>query len=112
MVYHRSGSRMDDCRRGIHWNCSSISPPWIMKKLITLALIAGLLTSCEEHTTSEPSPEAIGELITLRYSMVKPQWSTYSYEITDYMIHNGGFIKATTTDGETIITSTWTIHLY
>lgn len=83
-----------------------------MKKLITLALIAGLLTSCEEHTTSEPSPEAIGELITLHSFFTNPTWVTKKYEITDYMIHNGGFIKATTTDGETIVTSVYTIHLY
>lgn len=83
-----------------------------MKKLITLALACALLTSCEEHTTSEPSPEAIGELITLRYSFVKPEFSTYKYEITEYMIYKGNYVKATTTDGETIITSNWTIHLY
>ncbi len=83
-----------------------------MKKLIALALIAGLLTSCEENTTSEPSPEAIGELITLRYSIVKPEWSTYKYEITEYSFYYGNSVKATTTDGETIVTSVYTIHLY
>lgn len=83
-----------------------------MKTLITLALIAGLLTSCEENTTSEPSPEAIGELTTLHSFFPKPEWVTRKYEITDYTIHNGGFIKATTTDGDTIVTSVYTIHLY
>ena len=83
-----------------------------MKKLITLALMAGLLTSCEENTTSEPSPEAIGELITLRASFPYREWVTEKHEITEYMIYRGNYVKATTVNGETIITSTWTIHLY
>lgn len=83
-----------------------------MKKLIAFALIAGLFTSCEENTTSEPSPEAIGELITLKSSFPYREWVTEKYEITEYMIYRGNYVKATTVNGETIITSTWTIHLY
>lgn len=83
-----------------------------MKKLITFALIAGLLTSCEENTTSESSPEAIGELITLSSTWTRPEWATRKYEITEYMFYHGNCVKATTTDGKTIVTSVYTIHLY
>lgn len=81
-----------------------------MKKLITLALACALLTSCYE--SSQNSPEAVGRLVTLYGCCIPTRDSTKSYEITEYMIYKGNYVKATTTDGETIITSTWTIHLY
>jgi hypothetical protein len=103
---------MPDCIWNVYWNFNGIHHYFTMKKLITFALIAGLLTSCEEQTTSRPSPEAIGELVTLHSMWTQPKWCTRKYEITEYMIYQGNYVKATTTDGETIITSTWTIHLY
>jgi hypothetical protein len=85
-----------------------------MKKLIALTLMAGLLTSCGDglKDSCEPSPEAIGELTTLYSHPMQTRLSAKRYEITEYMIYMGSYVKATTTDGETIITSTWTIKLY
>ena len=83
-----------------------------MKKLITLVLLAGLLTSCEKGSTSDSTVEPIGRLVTLYGRYIPNGDSTTSYSIADYTIHHNGVLEATTTDGETIVTSVYTIHLY
>lgn len=82
-----------------------------MKKLIALALIAGLLTSCEENTTACSTVEPIGRLVTLYGRYIPNGNSTTSYSIANYTIHNNGVLKATTTDGETIVTNIYTLIL-
>lgn len=82
-----------------------------MKKLIALALIAGLLTSCEENTTSEPSPEAIGVLSTINGFSAHGSLAPRQHEITDYSISGIGILRATTTKGEKIVTNIYTLIL-
>ena len=103
---------MPDCIWNVYWNFNGIHHYYTMKKLITLALIAGLLTSCGEQTTSEATVEPIGRLVTLYGRYIPNRASTTSYSIADYTIHHNGVLEATTTDGETIVTSVYTIHLY